>query len=334
MNPPKTTNASTHLLLGHTCRKKGQNEQAATHYQTARRLARAEGCQKELFAACTQLGHHCEIAGDLDRSLQYFQEALAACSPSHSPCDTAEAEGNIGFVKQCQARFAEAATYYRQAMQHAQQGGDAPLAAKMANNMGNLYMQQNDLEEAQQWLQRSRALYADDEPGNLLNSLGQLARRRGDLQQALHHFTAGLAAARQQGTPLEVALQLGSIASVCRDLGHTERALSSGNEALSIYVAQGHAQGRCGIATLLADLYMTAGDLAMAQRHIQASMDVCRQLGNARMQAFNYVSLGNLYAQQDGNKQRALAEWVAALRLFKQLGMKMQSQAVIKAMAA
>ena len=334
MNPPKTTKAWTQLEWGHTCRKKGQHEQAATYYQTARRLFRAEGCQKGLFAACTQLGHHCEIAGDLDGSLQYFQEALAACSPSRSLRDLAEAEGNVGFIKQSQSRFAEAIAYYRKSIQHAQEGGDAALAAKMANNMGNLYMQQNDLAEAQQWLHRSRDLYDNDVPGNLLNSLGQLALRRNDPEQALRHFTAGLAAARQQGTPLEVALQLGSIASVCRDLGHLERALSSGNEALGIYVTQGHAQGRCGMATLLADLYMTVGDLAMAQRHIQASMDLCRQLGNARMQAFNYVSLGNLYAQQDGDKQRALNEWVTALRLFRQLGMEMQSQAVIRAMAA
>ena len=334
MNPVKTTKAWTHLKLGHTCQKKGQTEQAATYYQTARRLFRAGKCQKGLFEACTQLGHHCEIAGDLDGSLQYFQEALAACSPSRSLCDLAEAEGNVGFIKQCQSRFAEATAYYRKAMQHAQEGGDAALVAKMANNMGNLYMQQNDLEEAQQWLHRSRSLYAGDVPGNLFNSLGQLALRRGDPDQALHHFTAGLAAARQQGTPLEVALQLGSIASVCRDLGHTERALSSGNEALSIYIAQGHAHGRCGMATLLADLYMTAGNLEIAQQHIQTSMDLCRQLGNARMQALNHVSLGNLYTQQDGDKRRALAEWVAALRLFKQLGMEMQSQAVLKAMAA
>ena len=334
MNSPKKTKAWTQLLLGHTCRKKGQNGQAATHYQTARRLFRAEGCQKGLFEACTQLGHHCEIAGDLDGSLQYFQEALTACSPNRSLCDLAEAEGNVGFIKQCQSRFDEATAYYRKSIQHAQEGGDAALAAKMANNMGNLYMQQNDLEEAQQWLQHSHALYDDDVPSNLLNSLGQLALRRSDPEQALHHFTAGLAAARLQGTPLEVALQLGSIASVCRDLGHIERALSNGNEALDIYVTQGHAQGRCGMATLLADLYMTTGDLEMAQQHIQASMDLCRQLGNARMQAFNYVSLGNLYARQDGDKQRALNEWVTALRLFRQLGMEMQSQAVIKAMAA
>ena len=259
MNPPKTTEAWTHLESGNTCQKKGQNEQAVTHYQTARRLFRAEECQKGLFETCIQLGHHCEVAGDLDGSLQYFQEALAACSPSRSRCDLAEAEGFVGFIKQCQSHFAEATVYYRKAMQHAQEGGDAALAAKMANNMGNLYMQQNDLEEAQQWLQRSRTLYDDNVPGNLLNSLGQLALRRGDPEQALHHFTAGLAAARQQGTPLEVALQLGSIASVCRDLGHIDRALSSGNEALSIYVAQGHAQGRCGIAALLGDLYVTAG---------------------------------------------------------------------------
>ena len=334
MNPPKTTKAWTHLLLGHTYREKGQNEQAATHYQTARRLFRAEECQKGLFEACTQLGHHYEIAGDLDESLRYFQEALTACPPNRSPCDLAEAEGNVGFIKQCQSRFAEATAYYRKAMQHAQEGGDADLVAKIANNMGNLYMQQNDLEEAQQWLHRSRALYADDVLGNLLNSLGQLALCHGDPEQALHHFTAGLAAARQQGTSLEVALQLGSIASVCRDLGRIARALSSGNEALNLYVAQGHAQGRCGMATLLADLHMTAGDLELAQRHIQASMDLCRQLGNARMQAFNYVSLGNLYARQDGNKRRALVEWVAAFRLFKQLGMEMQSRAIIEAMAA
>ena len=334
MNPPKTTEAWTHLELGNTCRKKEQNEQAATHYQKARRLFLAEECQDGLFESCTQLGHRCEIAGDLDGSLQYFQEALAACSPNRSPCDLAGAEGNIGFIKQCQSRFDEAIVYYRKAMQHAQEGDDVALTAKMANNMGNLHMQQNDLEEAQQWLHRSRALYADDVPGNLLNSLGQLALRHGDPEQALHHFTAGLAAARQQGTPLEVALQLGSIASVCRDLAHTERALSSGNEALSIYMAQGHAQGRCGMATLLADLYMTVGDLEMAQRHVQVSMDLCRQLGNARMQAFNYVSLGNLYAKQDGDKQRALTEWLTALRLFKELGMERQSQAVLKVMAA
>ncbi len=320
--------------MGNTCQKEGQHEQAITHYQKARRLFLAEKCQDGLFESCTQLGHRCEIAGDLDGSLQYFQEALAACSPNRSPCDLAEAEGNVGFIKQCQSHFDEATEYYRKAMQHAQEGDDATLTAKMANNMGNLHMQQNDLEEAQQWLHRSRVLCADDVPGNLLNSLGQLALHHGDPEQALHHFTAGLAAARQQGTPLEVALQLGSIASVCRDLGRTERALSSGNEALSIYIAQGHAQGRCGMATLLADLYMAVGDLEMAQRHIQDSMDLCRQLGNARMQAFNYVSLGNLYAKQDGDKQRASTEWLTALRLFKELGMERQSQAVLKVMAA
>lgn len=334
MDPSKTTEAWTYLELGNTCQKEGQHEQAITHYQKARRLFLAEECQDGLFESCTQLGHRCEIAGDLDGSLQYFQEALAACSPNRSPCDLAEAEGNVGFIKQCQSHFDEATEYYRKAMQHAQEGDDAALTAKMANNMGNLHMQQNDLEEAQQWLHRSRVLYTDDVPGNLLNSLGQLALHHGDPEQALHHFTAGLAAARQQGTPLEVALQLGSIASVCRDLGHTERALSSGNEALSIYIAQGHAQGRCGMATLLADLYMAVGDLEMAQRHIQDSMDLCRQLGNARMQAFNYVSLGNLYAKQDGDKQRASTEWLTALRLFKELGMERQSQAVLKVMAA
>lgn len=137
MNPPKTTKAWTHLLLGHTCREKGQTEQAATHYQTARRLFRAGKCQKGLFEACTQLGHHCGVAGDPDGSLRYFQEALAACSPSRSLCDLAEAEGNVGFIKQCQSCFAEATAYYRKSMQHAQEGGDATLAAKMANNMGN-----------------------------------------------------------------------------------------------------------------------------------------------------------------------------------------------------
>ena len=172
MNPPQKTKAWTHLKLGHTCQKKGQTEQAATHYQTARRLFRAEGCQKGLFAACTQLGHHCEITGDLDGSLQYFQEALAACSPNRSLRDLAEAEGNVGFIKQCQSRFDEATASYCKSMQHAQEGGDAALAAKMANNMGNLYMQQNDLAEAQQWLHRSRALYEDDVPGNLAQQFG------------------------------------------------------------------------------------------------------------------------------------------------------------------
>ena len=54
-----------------------------------------------------------------------FQEALAACSPNRSLCDLAEAEGNVGFIKQCQSRFDEATEYYRKAMQHAQEGGDA-----------------------------------------------------------------------------------------------------------------------------------------------------------------------------------------------------------------
>ena len=334
MSQPKTTESWTYLEWGNTYREKGQNNQAVAHYQMAHQSFRAEGCRAGLFKVCTELGHCCEIAGDLDEALQYFQEALVACSPDHSPCDLAEAKGNVGFIKQCQSHFAEAAVYYRQALQHAREGDDYALAAKLANNMGNLSMQQSDLEEAQQWLQRSRDLYAGDVPGNLLNSFGQLALRRRDPEQALHHFTEGLAAARQQGMPLEAALQLGSIASVCRDLGHIERALSSGNEALSIYIEQGHAQGRCSMASLLGDLYMTADDLEMAQRHIEVSMDLCRQLGNARMQAFNYVSLGNLYARQDGNKRRALAEWVTALSLFKKLGMEMHSQAVIKAMTA
>ena len=31
-------------------------------------------------------------------------------------------------------------------------------------------------------------------------------------------------------------------------------------------------------------LYMAASDLKMAQRHLQVSMDLCHQLGNAQMQ--------------------------------------------------
>jgi len=120
MNPSKLTQAWFHLQAGHTCREKGQREQAATHYQTARQLFRAQGCPKGLLAACTQLG----LAGDLDESLRYFQVARAACSPSRSLRDIAEAEGYVGFIQQSQSRFAEAAAHCHQALQYAQRDGD------------------------------------------------------------------------------------------------------------------------------------------------------------------------------------------------------------------
>jgi len=124
MKQPKSTQAWSQLQAGHTCREKGQHKQAATHYQTARQLFRAAECPKGLLAACTQLGHHYEIAGDLDESLRYFQEARAACSPSRSLRDIAEAEGYVGFIQQSQSRFAEAAAHYHQALQYAQLDGD------------------------------------------------------------------------------------------------------------------------------------------------------------------------------------------------------------------
>ena len=92
MSHPKTTESWTYLEWGNTYREKGQNNQAVAYYQIAHQSFRAEGCQAGLFKVCTELGHCCEIAGDLDEALQYFQEALMACSPDHFPCDLAEAK--------------------------------------------------------------------------------------------------------------------------------------------------------------------------------------------------------------------------------------------------
>ncbi len=215
----------------------------------------------------------------------------------------------------------------------------AAVRAKALHGAGVLAYSQNDYERAVACYEESRALYCSQGQGRsgglalVLNSLGNVARDRGDFGCAAALFEESLELQREQGDDWGIALVLNNLGAIMEEQGEYERAVALYEESLGLRRGLGDERG---IADLLNNLSVVArrrGDHGSAVSLLEESLILCREMGSARGAAMALTNMGEV-ARDRGDHGRAEDLYRESLTLLQDIGDKVLIAACLEGMAA
>ena len=166
----------------------GQQDDATAYRQAALAIAREMGDQLEVLSLLSLLGSSVAFSGMRREAERMYEEASAIDREMGDRLTDGGALGLLGEFARAMGRFEEAERWYQRALASCRATGDIASEAVHEVNLGLLYEQMGDTAAAQRIyedrLAWGRAYGHRLGIGLLLNALGQLALRAGDLEIA------------------------------------------------------------------------------------------------------------------------------------------------------
>jgi tetratricopeptide (TPR) repeat protein len=155
--------------------------------------------------------------------------------------------------------------------------------------------------------------------GELLAELGHLYRNRSDFEQAGVCLQSALRLARELGVAGLECSALNGLANIDHELGLFESAREQYEQALRVARQAGERRWEGGLLGNLGNLLWDAGELDAAIRHIQQGLAIAREVGSRTWEANALCNLGMLHFIQ-GAFDAARAESELALHMARTMG--------------
>jgi tetratricopeptide (TPR) repeat protein len=241
-----------------------------------------------------------------------LDEALVLAERSGLPCDRLRAEILL-WRSRCYRRQrdylaarenVERALELAQALQHPATSANAYFQASLvAEREGHLGL-------ARQYAERARVSYEQISDranvGRLLNNLGGLTFMLGKPEEAVGYLKDALRALLDQGSDIEAAHVVCSLAEVHLGMGRFEEAESEARKALELLEERVDYLSEIGTAQLaLGRSLMEQDRLDEAQDILRAADRSFEQLASASHRASAWVALGDLAARRDDDRDAA-----------------------------
>jgi predicted ATPase/DNA-binding SARP family transcriptional activator/Tfp pilus assembly protein PilF len=272
-------------------------------------------------AACAAIGRARAAMlyrmGDNDEAQRVAERAL----------DFARSVGHVGTVKAClnivgiacwkQGRLATARQAIAEAFALAQQDGDQMGEAVFAGNLALIDRARGDYAGAERGFRAALAL--DRAIGhwatsiNMMNSLGDLLRQLGRLDESQVHLEEALRLADEHGMTRERPHLLINLALVHRDAGRVERAWFFADLALTEVRQIGDRVIECATQVVRAGLALRQHETVAAATHLAAGLHLARATGDAASLLEALVVYGELLLERRV-AQHALEIWHALRR--------------------
>ncbi len=282
--------------LAYHYRQAGRAAEAANYYRAAAEMDRKVYANAEALAhlqAALALGHPDtagldEAIGDLHTRRGDYPQALAsyqaalACIPAGG-LDLARLERKLGNIFHRLGEWQKAYGHFESARAALRLSGDAGEYARLLADWSRSAHRQGDaglaLEMASQALHFAEAANDGRALAQAHNSLGILARSRGELPGAIEHLERSLEIAGQIGDMDARAAALNNLSLVCANAGELERALAYTHTALDLCLLVGDRHREAALHNNLADLYHAAGQEEQAMLHLKQAVTIFSEIG-------------------------------------------------------
>jgi len=205
---------------------------------------------------------------------------------------------------------------------------DALYEAKALNNLGLVYLDLGDLDQARRAYEEGLALVAGknaEGEARFLNSLGWTLYLRGDSKGALGDLERALALSRERNLPGAMTEALGRTGAVYVALGRAQEGLRLLQEELTLRREKGD---RAGEAKSLLDIgraWQSLGDLDHAAGSFRDALDLGRRMGNTVLQAACLYQWAVLDRQR-GQLRQALDRVSEALQIIESVRSRVSSE--------
>jgi len=256
---------------------------------------------------------------------QYMQQAITALA-IHDPdgLPLGHLYGFAGTFVKLQGRYDEAITLAQQAIACGERHQSPQIIAHARLSWGNCLERQGDYAAAQGQLTQSLSAYRqiNDLQGesSVLNSLGIIAWRLGNLDEAQQYYKACLLGTQTAGDRHFEGLILTNLSILSHSQGDSVAAKEYLIQSLAISHEVGSQQGEIQALSNLAALYLGVGLLDEAVNYFERSLIIAREIKDRHVEAFTLYGLGNVsliqgdviagqrYAEQALSIRQALGE--------------------------
>jgi tetratricopeptide (TPR) repeat protein len=153
----------------------------------------------------------------------------------------------------------------------------------------------------------------------LLNNLGQVYARRGDLDKATSYYQKAAQDFELMGNLRSLAHVTGNLASLYRQRQSWNEALEHNRKSLEIFEQMGDDFGRAMMTGSLGRIYADMGETDMAVQHLESSIREFQRLGDKKSGARVLDRLGRVEVQRK-DWDNALKHLHKSLSLLEELG--------------
>ncbi len=202
---------------------------------------------------------------------------------------------------------------------------DKKEKSNILNEVGIIFYRLGELDKALEYY--GKALKLDEELGRKegmaanYGNLGNVYRIKGDLDKALEYYEKALKLDEELGRKEGMAVQLGNMGTVYHTRGDFDKALEYYGKALKLDEELGRKEGMAANYGNLGIVYRIRGELDKALEYYGKALELNEELGRKEGIANQLGNIGNVY-QVRGELDKALEYYGKALKLNKELGNK------------
>jgi tetratricopeptide (TPR) repeat protein len=266
-----------------------------------------------------------QIKGELDKALEYYENAWKLDEELGSKEGMAIVLGNIGNVYQIKGELDKALEYYENAWKLDEELGSKEGMAADLGNIGVVYRIKGELDKALEY--HRKALKLDEELGRKdgiarnLGNMGLVYTIRAELDKALEYLKKALKLNGELGRKGGMAADLGNIGIVYEIKGELDKALEYYGTALKLAEELGSKEGKAIGLGNIGNVYQIKGELDKALEYYGKALKLNEELESKEGRAIALGNIGNVYGIK-GELDNALEYYGKALKLNEELGSK------------
>jgi tetratricopeptide (TPR) repeat protein len=278
------------------------------------------------------LNDYLDLAGYWTERLTALNAVLASARVLNNRQNEGIFLGNLGIAYAELGQVERALEYYQQALEISRETGDQSGESRDLGNLGIAYRHLGQLERAigyhEQALEIAREIGDRNGEGGHLGNLGTAYRHLGQVGLAIEYYEQALEISRETGDRNEEGNHLGNLGNAYYSLGQVERAIEYHEQALEIRREIGDRRGEGSDLGNLGIAYADQGQLERAAEYQGQALEIGREIGNRRAEGGNLGNLGTAYADQ-GQLEQAIEYYREALEIARETGGRIMEGSIV-----
>jgi predicted ATPase/DNA-binding XRE family transcriptional regulator len=199
------------------------------------------------------------------------------------------------------------------------QTADVEIAARAFYGAAILAVTQGDSEKGALFAEASLSyMRTPNKRARVLLMLGNLAKRRGDAEDALRLYTEGSAVLRKLDDAKGLVVALNNLSALYIERGELSQALPLLEESIALKRVLGDQRGVAVSLMNQGELLKGQGHYAQAMSTTQTGLAIFQSLGDSQGEALAYNNLGEI-AEASGNDPEAIEAYLRSVTTYRRI---------------
>jgi CHAT domain-containing protein/Tfp pilus assembly protein PilF len=254
-------------------------------------------------------------------ALPYLSEAISLAQSVQDKRLEASIETVIGGVQDVIGNVIESRQHYERAIALARESKYTIAEASALNNIGKLYNDAGDFQNALDYYLKSLPLFLpqSNQQGITLSNIGVSYMKLGEFEKSIEYLKQALVILHAGTDRNAESYTLSNIGTAYKGAGNYDEALNYYAQARAIQQKTGNRAQEAETLDLTGVVYSTLGQPEKALEFHQQSLGIQRAAQNIRREAVSLTNIGYVY-NLEAQPEKAVEQFDKALSIFKNIG--------------